>query len=220
MPRISRALAVAAAVLAGCSSDTSGPLRGDIYEFRRFVSDGAGPDTLAFHWPGSALPVRVWAEDRFGMPGHVRNGIALWESAFLYGEYEAVLVGDSTIADVIVRVPDAIPGPVQTTLRMGSSAPGCEGATDVVVSDDRTELLLPIRVYLVTKFDPATVDPGPCFAVTAAHEIGHTLGLFQHSPDPNDLMYGSPEVGKLSRRDIHTAEAAYHYPANLEPTRP
>jgi phosphoenolpyruvate carboxykinase (ATP) len=64
-------------------------------------------------------------------------------------------------------------------------------------------------------------DPGlpACLALTTTHELGHALGIFQHSDEPSDLMYASPTVPGPSERDLETAEHIYHVPANLEAVR-
>jgi predicted Zn-dependent protease len=54
-----------------------------------------------------------------------------------------------------------------------------------------------------------------CIALTTAHEVGHSLGIFTHSPDPQDLMYSDPIISMISRRDRSTAELAYHTPPTL-----
>jgi predicted Zn-dependent protease len=52
-------------------------------------------------------------------------------------------------------------------------------------------------------------------ALTTTHELGHAIGIFAHSPDPGDIMFGDPVVSELSDRDRATAEAAYHLQPNL-----
>jgi predicted Zn-dependent protease len=42
------------------------------------------------------------------------------------------------------------------------------------------------------------------------HEIGHTLGLLQHSTEPTDLMAAQPTARAPSTRDRMTAEVLYH----------
>ncbi len=216
---ISRSVAFVAFVTLACS-DLVGPPRSDVYEWRRFLPTATGTDILSFHWPASSLPVKIWVEDRFGMPAHLTRAIDLWKEAFLYGEYDARVVADSNAADVIVLVPDGIPPLKGPSFRLGApAAPECEGATDIVLSPDGRGILLPIHIYLVARFNPATSDLSPCFALTSAHELGHSLGIFQHSPDPLDLMFSDPAVSRPSDRDIRTAEVAAHYPANLTPVR-
>jgi hypothetical protein len=99
-------------------------------------------------------------------------------------------------------------------------APECSGATDLEFSDDNTQLLLPIRVFVrpvLPEDQPATQT---CLALTTIHELGHALGIFQHSPDPADIMAANPQVELPSARDRRTIEADYHYPPTLEPVRP
>ena len=71
-------------------------------------------------------------------------------------------------------------------------APECAGATDLDIDVATTELRLPIRVFI----DPRSLpdDPGiePCLALTSIHEMGHALGIFAHSPDPEDIMFTDP----------------------------
>jgi hypothetical protein len=221
MSRVSRCLAAGAAVVALACSDIGAPVRSDLYEWRLEAPaiPGPGLDTLSFHWGRAELPVRIWVEDAFGLPDHMARAVDVWQSAFLYGEFEATLVSDSAAADVIVRggTPDA----KLQRLRLHSALrPECAGVTDLDIDVATHELRLPIRVFV----DPRSLpdDPGiePCLALTSIHELGHALGIFAHSEDPDDIMYVDPEVELLSNRDITTAEAAYHTQANLQAVRP
>jgi predicted Zn-dependent protease len=199
-------------VLLSCA-DIAAPNRGDAYEWRRLVTTDGGVDTLSFHWSGSALPVRFWAEDSLNLSAHVQSGISQWEGAFLYHEFSGTLVTDSTSADVIVRVGIAPKGGFSIT-RMGSMAPECQGATDIQLSPDGQQIVRPIRVYVDPRFVSASPGVDECMALTTTHEIGHALGIFAHSPNTDDIMYADPVVSNLSRRDRSTAELAYH----TEPT--
>ena len=176
-------------------------------------------DTLDFKWPTSALPVKIWVEDTIGLPGHMAAAIALWKRVLVYGEFDAVLTGDSTHADVIVR--DMVsPGyaPPSGVRRLSAATAACEGETDIHVSrPDHHHLWTPTRIYIVPKYaltDPATV---PCLARVAAHELGHALGLFQHSPNATDLMFSQPSVDAPSDVDAATVEWLYHQPTDLVP---
>ena len=216
--RLRLGLAALAALACG---DIAAPVRGDLYEWRLEAPSVPGPglDTLSFHWDRTQLPVRVWVEDNGDLPGHISRAIDVWEAAFLYREFEATMVSDSTTADVIVR--GGSPGPKLRMKRLHSAmAPECAGATDLDVDVANTELRLPIRLFI----DPRSLpdDPGiePCLALTSIHEMGHALGIFAHSPHPEDIMYADPEVDLPSARDRRTAEAVYHTPATLEATRP
>jgi hypothetical protein len=196
-------------------SDIATPARDEPYEWRLVV----GTDTLSFHWPREMLPLRIWVEDSLDMPAHVERGIGVWRDAFLYGEYDAVLVEDSADADVLVRVLTPPAKIVATAARLLTAFPGCEGATDIDTAATRFQLQLPVRMYVDPKFDPSSVDLTECFEITATHEIGHSLGIFRHTGNPMDVMYGDPEATTLSERDRQTAEVLSHYPANMIPVR-
>lgn len=202
----------AAGVLLSCA-DIASPSRGNAYEWRRLVGGAGTVDTLAFHWPGSALPVRFWAEDSLNVPAHVQRGIEEWEAAFLYGEFSGIMVSDSSTADVIVRVGIAPKGGFAIT-RLEAAAPECQGATDIELSAGGDQVIRPVRAYVDPRFTPDSPGVDECMALTTTHEIGHSLGIFAHSPNPDDIMYGDPVVSTLSPRDRSTAELAYH----TEPT--
>jgi predicted Zn-dependent protease len=221
MTLASRCLAGGAAFAALACGDIGAPVRGGLYEWRLEAPSVPGPglDTLSFHWDRAQLPVRVWVEDASNLPAHMTRAIDVWRSAFLYGEFDATLVSDSTTADVIVR--GGTPEDKLQRLRLHSApAPECAGATDLDIDVASRTLRLPIRVFV----DPRSLpdDPGiePCLALTSIHELGHAIGIFNHSDDPEDLMYVDPQVDLPSERDIRTAEAAYHTPSNLQVAGP
>jgi predicted Zn-dependent protease len=203
----------AAALLVACA-DIAAPSRGNAYEWRRIVTTGSGVDTLSFHWDGAELPVRFWVEDSLNMPSHVQQGIAGWEAVFLYGEFSGTMVPDSSTADVIVRVGIAPKGGFSIT-RHAAMAPECQGATDVELAPAGNQILRPIRIYVDPRFAPGSPGIDECMALTTTHEIGHSLGIFTHSPNPEDLMYADPVVSTISSRDRSTAELAYHTPPTL-----
>jgi predicted Zn-dependent protease len=195
-------------------ADIAAPNRNIAYEWRRIVPTATVPDTLSFHWPQSTLPVRIWADDTLNLPAHVQHGIAQWEAAFLYGELRAVVVSDSSVADVIVTSGLAPKGGFSVTRLESLMAPECQGATDVELAASGLEILPPIRVYVDPRFAPSSPGVDECMALTTTHELGHSLGIFAHSLDPNDIMYANPVVSVLSPGDRATAELAYH----TEPT--
>ena len=218
-----RALVLPAALLLAACAELSPPDRPVPYESRLFVNyDNNGTpaiDSLRFRWPSSSIPVRYWVEDSLGSPGHVTEAIATWKAAFLYGEWDAQVVDDSSSADVIVRLAQAPPKPSPSRLRFFSRAPECEGVTDIDTVATRRELRLPLRIYLNPRL-PNDPNLARCLGLTAVHEVGHTMGLFQHTTDPVDIMFTDPVATELSDRDISTIEALYHRESDMEPVRP
>jgi len=199
-------------------ADIAAPSRGNAYEWRRIVPTGPGSaDTMSFHWPRSRLPVRIWAQDTLDLLADVEGGIGQWEATLLYGEFAAELVSDSSTADVIVRVGSAVKGGFSIIRLASSLAPECQGGTDFDLPAGSNQLVMPIRVFVNPRFEPTASGVAQCMALTTAHELGHAIGIFAHSPNPDDLMYGDPVVAAPSSRDRSTAELAYHTEATLTP---
>jgi hypothetical protein len=196
-------------------AEIASPSRSEAYEWRLITAVGPGTsDTLSFHWPRSRLPVKVWVEDSLNLPGHVEHGLQIWKAAFLYGEFDAVVVADSNVADVVVQVGSPIKVGFSTRFAR-LSAPECEGGTGFDLPAGSSEIQAPVRVFLNPRFDPASPGVDECLGLTMTHELGHAIGIFAHSPDAGDIMYSDPVVSVLSVRDRATAERAYHLSPNL-----
>jgi predicted Zn-dependent protease len=216
LPAVVPILLLLAGAVAGLScADIVSPSRSQFYEWRRIVATGPGTaDTLSFHWPRSRLPVRIWVEDSLNLPAQVQGGIDKWKAMFLYREFDAVVVADSSVADVVVRAGSSLTGGF-SIIRLGSSlAPECEGGTDFDLPSGSRELQPPIRIFVNPRLDPASPGVDECMALTTTHELGHAIGIFAHSPDEGDIMFSDPIVPAPSARDRATAERAYH----TEPT--
>ena len=212
-----RWIAAGLVLLGAACGDIATPIRNEFYEWRLVVPavSGPGEDSLTFHWPQDRIPLRIWVENDASLPANVPSAIVAWRRAFLYGEFDATIVQDSTTADVLVRAGSA-PGIQFSRTRLASAlAPECAGATDLDISDDHTQLRLPVRIYIDPRSDPNAPGLPACLALTTTHELGHALGIWRHSGVAADLMFSDPAVTAPSDRDLATAEVIYHLEPNV-----
>ena len=213
--RRARALAFAVlAGLAGCQSVES-PNRPEPYEFR------ASPTDPIFHFPSSQLPVRFWAEPIGALPEYVELGMQTWAAQFLYGEFWGALVGDSLQADVIVRMPG--PPPPNAPLTDEPPVQTCDGITRIpdFVDDGSGQLRFEARIDIeMGWFSGEPSDIANCLARVTAHEIGHAIGIFNHSFDQNDLMAIPVTARRPTARDASTIQTLYHIQTDILPFQP
>jgi len=201
-----------AALVATC--EPTAPVRdcpGCTYDF----ADTIPPDTLVFHWPASALPVRVYADPRGAMPALVSHALAAWEAQFLYGEFRGVSVSDSSQADVIVQWSGSIPPDVPPD--PGPPVTACGGQTVYPSWVMGSSPGRAVRVTLggLAGYTPAQV--AACLQRVAIRELGHAIGLLRHSPSPLDIMNQTPTAVAPSGADRNTVEVLYHTAATVAP---
>lgn len=236
--RIAHALAPALVLaLAACDAPTV-PARHleDVYRFALLTQP-----PLVYRWPaGTTIHVLL----NTGAPPQAdtleaafADAAAAWHSAALYGEFRLVRVGRVEEADVVVTWSD-VPPPVQTQECEPELSPG---VTTFCLGDDpetdetecslerRRDRLCPfplqppaqpsasrVRFLLTIRSDQAT-QPGQTRLILA-HELGHTLGIGQHSDDPADLMWGGRiESAVPSDRDRTTLRVLYQTPPDIVP---
>lgn len=77
-----------------------------------------------------------------------------------------------------------------------------------------------VSLELVTRnpYEPEAVLDARQIRLTAAHEMGHALGL-PHSDAPRDVMYPTNTATSLSARDYRTMESLYGLPDGTEIAR-
>jgi predicted Zn-dependent protease len=77
-----------------------------------------------------------------------------------------------------------------------------------------------VAIELTTRspFDPSRVVTPEQVRLTAAHEMGHALGL-PHSTAPRDVMYPSNTATAMSAQDYRTMESLYGLPDGTEIVR-
>lgn len=206
-----RRLVVAALVVVAACGTIGSPLitSSDVYEFRGFDQG----DTVIFHWQRADLPVRVWVASDSPIRQYVETAIARWQGAFLYGEFSATMVTDSTKADVIVRnTPSDLGGGLHRF------AAECIGETDPNIDLVSNTASMPMHVFMY----PAASQPGPglaaCYSVTMTHEFGHVIGIINGNhagTNSGDVMFPNPVFDGLSNRDRLTANTLYLVEPNI-----
>lgn len=201
--------AVVCAALACADHPTSNCLESNaqLYPFRPNWDS-----TVVFRWPASRMPVRVYAETVGELSQNTDSGLQLWATALRCGGLSFVRTADSTHADIIVRNPATMPPiPAAATLAAWADSVGaCTGRTDGDIDTTLTprRLIGPLHSYVASNSsDTAAVRA--CYHFTVAHELGHALGLLNHSADPADLMYVVPRRRVASINDRFTIEVLY-----------
>ena len=208
------ALALGAAAAAACAVPDA-PSHTGGYAF-----DSNGDSTgYVFHWPGSRLPVRFWAEPRGDLPALVQRGIGVWQDQFLYGEFTGTMVADSTHADVIFTWSDSVPPAVPPD--PGPPVKACGGLTetDSLVGNQIAGAFHSSITILHVGATAGQVEA--CVRRTVIHELGHDLGILSDdAPDSTDIMYFTPYVSLPSAADRTTMQVLYHTaPTLLPPAR-
>jgi predicted Zn-dependent protease len=208
--------ALAVAALAACHEGV-GP--GQCFEpnVQAYGFTLGGDSALVFHWPPSYMPVRVYAEPTGDLPANAGAAMALWANAFRCGEMSLTLVPDSAQADIVMRNPTDLPaGAPGAPVVYADSVGACSGVTQFDTSG--MTVLRPIRSFVAPVPGSDSASAAACYHFVTAHELGHALGLLQHSPDTGDLMYTTPRRRMLSEADRYTIQLLYHTTATLRPS--
>ena len=217
-------LLLATVVLSACDSATV-PERNavEVYDFRLAETDP--PSVL--RWPtGSTVRVYVHGGDDVARAGQLRDAlkhaVRAWNEAVRFGEYRLTVSTTLDAADAVVMWSTDLP-PVETA----DCTPLVGGrATTTFCLDDSGDRLRPFPIpgmtnspvrFLVTIRTAEAGDPARVRAFVT-HEIGHVLGISQHSPSSTDLMY----TGDLLRdvpnvRDRATVQLLYQATPDIVP---
>lgn len=210
------------ALFAACDSPTV-PERflRDVYDFRLRT-----PEPVTFRWEiGSTVKFFAVAD---GDPARTRymrdatvHGVEMWNHAVLYGEVALEMAESIQDADVVVQY-SHVASPVELSGCFPSG--GLAVTTFCLTESGRNLRPFPfvsgtgshVKFVLTVRVTPQTSEADVRRLVT--HEIGHVLGLAQHSPKQTDLMFG----GALLRDDPSPADRAtlqvlYHTEADITP---
>jgi hypothetical protein len=214
-------LAAAGAALAGsallAACDGTGP--NTCYDSNAFSYGFAlgGDSTLVFHWPADRMPIRYYAEPTGALYTNVLASLTTWVNAFHCQETSFQLVTDSSRAEVIVRQVATLPPTDAGSVVLAADSVGaCGGRTDGSFDSTKT-LTGPLRTYVAPLGVGDTAALAACYRMVTTHELGHTLGLFAHSPNAADLMYPTPRRSTPSPDDRYTLQRLYHTTPTIRP---
>ncbi|HEY0304446.1 MAG TPA: hypothetical protein VGC44_05720 [Longimicrobiales bacterium] len=212
------------ALLAACDSPAVPErLLTEVYDYRLRAN---GLQVL--RWPiGSTVRVYVTPDADATRTGALENafehGANVWNAAALYGEVRIERTTDLQNADAVLVFSATLP-PVET----GNCPPQAGSAATTLCLDpqDPSHLaIFPIRnggggkvKFVVTI---RTVNPLDVEAVRrlVAHELGHVLGIAQHSSRPTDLMFPETNLTRAepSPADRATLHVLYHSRPDITP---
>jgi hypothetical protein len=189
--------------------------RNEVYDFRLFIDN----DSVVLRWP-NASRIRVFLNPATNpdldplLRDAFRVGSTAWENATLYSDYAFAQVGVPEAADVIITWSGA-PLPVETA----QCPPGGGFAfTTFCVSPERNRLVpfplresaMPSRVRFLVTIRESSATNASRVRSLIAHELGHVLGIVQHSPNSQDLMFTDPVAREVpNTRDRVTVQLLY-----------
>jgi predicted Zn-dependent protease len=176
-----------------------------------------GDSTLVFRWPAGRMPVRYYAEPTGALRANVLASLTTWVNAFQCQEASFQLVTDSSRAEVIVRQVATLPPTDAGSVVLAADSVGaCSGLTHGYFDSTNT-LTGPMRTYVAPLGASDTAALAACYRMVTTHELGHTLGLFAHSPNVADLMYPTPRRSTPSPDDRYTLQRLYHTTPTIRP---
>lgn len=212
----------AAALLSACDSATVPErLLSEVYEYRLST-----PAPRVLRWPlGTTVRVFVAADSdparTMLLENALDHAVDAWNSAALYGEVQLQQATDIATADAVLLFSSTAP-PVDL-----SNCPR-QGALAITtfclnLQDPARLAVLPLLTggngqvkFLVTI--AAGVNDTEQLRRLVAHELGHVLGIAQHSPNSADLMYGNTLTTAFpSVADRATLQLLYHTRPDITP---
>jgi predicted Zn-dependent protease len=220
--------AMLAVVVAACDSP-SAPIPADVYAFDLVEQvDGGSERRMVFHWPlGSTVRVGIGSANSAtaaALRPALDSAVWAWNRAVLYGEYRLEATTELGRADVLLLASN---DPLPVGLPAATCAPRLDGrgVTTFCPTDDRRQLQLyplpgpdagQVRKLILVRSD-VLATPTELVRLVA-HELGHGLGIWNHSDRPEDLMWGGLlQTAVPTPRDRRTIQALYHTPATVRP---
>jgi predicted Zn-dependent protease len=171
----------------------------------RYAVELSSPSQVAgkrFHWTTLPVKLRYTGCAALGCASSTENavlrGIKFWQqNATLFGEIQTEFAEP---ADVVI----------QYSANLGGATIGtCSASLASTSQNSQYFIVTPITLTIGLAITGYTIKESD-FEAVAAHEMGHCLGLWEHSPRSSDLMYaflGSTPV--YSARDLNSLRWLY-----------
>lgn len=210
------------ALTAACDSPTV-PERflRDVYDFRLLT-----PTPQIMRWPiGTTVSVFVTPDTSTARTAFLRDAVThaarVWNDAALYGEVQIAQTDDIGNADVVVQYT-----PATSPVELANCPPGGGMAyTTFCLTTDREHLTSfpltgggPSRVKFVVTVRASAAPDAASVRRLVTHELGHVLGIAQHSPRETDLMHASASNRDApSPADRATLQVLYHTLPDITP---
>lgn len=163
--------------------------------------------TGILRWSASSMPLRVFIRSGDTTDGFRPVFITLLEQAFsdwATGSNNLVhfsLINDPSKADIVCV----------WTSDKNDMTKLTEGGHALVVPEGHN--IRHVQISILTKTIKGGNLTDQFMKRVALHEVGHTLGITDHSPDPSDMMFGCPpsttNCCTLTDRDKNTLIALY-----------
>lgn len=218
---------LALVALGGCDPVTVPPREPhEVFDFR-LISD---QDSLVLRWPnGSQIRVLLQPAGDAALDSLLEQGfshaVRAWEAVGLYGDYRFARARIVEDADVIltwtgvslpVVVSDCPPGGSNAFTTFCLTPEGDRLRPFPFLPGSGTGMISRVR-FLVSIRPGSTVTPERVRALVT-HELGHVLGLAQHSPIQTDIMFTDPGLRETpNARDRASVIVLYQTPPDITP---
>jgi hypothetical protein len=216
-----RILAIMLAVAACEPTSIPEPVVGNVYPYELPT-----PELRVLRWPTGKV-VNIFVVDHpdasrtEALRAALTHATEVWNTAVLLGEVQLRETRNITDADALLNFTGSVlPVDVTNCQPAGSGAFTTFCLTDdeehltvfPLVSGDASQIKFIVTVRTVIPMDTAEVTR------FVAHELGHVLGLAQHSPLSTDLMHELAGIAsRPTQRDRATLQALYHTAPEITP---